>query len=127
MMARGFPKRYHERITKMFQTLKSRDEVEGSGIGLSVVQKIVHALGGRLTIRSPIDERGSAFIVSLPIESNRASDRRRGWCVTAHDIVKANRDCQRSCAPLPARIFSRERSIRAVRVSDFFAEPTCRM
>lgn len=62
----GIPPHYHERITKMFQTLKSRDEVEGSGIGLAIVQKLVHSKGGSLAIRSPLNGRGSAFIVTLP-------------------------------------------------------------
>lgn len=69
----GIPGKHHERITKMFQTLKSRDEVEGSGIGLSIVQKIVQSLGGSLTIRSPLDDRGSAFIVWLPAARPTAS------------------------------------------------------
>ena len=45
----------------MFQTLKRRDEVEGSGIGLAVVQKLVRAYGGTITVLSNADERGTAF------------------------------------------------------------------
>jgi signal transduction histidine kinase len=57
----GIPKEYHEKIFQMFQTLKRRDEVEGSGIGLAVVQKLVRAYGGTITVLSNADERGSAF------------------------------------------------------------------
>jgi len=37
----GIPQQYHEKIFGMFQTLKPRDEVEGSGMGLALVKKIL--------------------------------------------------------------------------------------
>src|SRR5690606_28440632 len=39
----GIAPEYHERIWAIFQTLESRDKVEGTGIGLSVVRKLVEA------------------------------------------------------------------------------------
>ena len=33
----GIPPEYAERVFQMFQTLRPRDEVEGSGIGLAIV------------------------------------------------------------------------------------------
>ena len=36
----------------MFQTLKSRDEIEGSGLGLSVVKKSVERINGTMNIIS---------------------------------------------------------------------------
>ena len=42
----GIAPQYHERIWGIFQTLAARDKVEGTGIGLSVVQKIVESAGG---------------------------------------------------------------------------------
>lgn len=41
-----------KRVFGMFQTLKSRDEVEGSGIGLSMVKKAVESVGGKVTLES---------------------------------------------------------------------------
>ena len=41
----GIPSRFRERIFQIFQTLNSRDEIEATGIGLSIVQKIVKELG----------------------------------------------------------------------------------
>ena len=48
----GIAPQYHERIFGIFQTLEARDKVEGTGIGLSVVQKIVDARGGRVWVES---------------------------------------------------------------------------
>ncbi len=64
----GIPANHHARILKMFQKLKSRDEVEGSGIGLAVVQKLITSKGGELKILSPaLNDRGTTFSFSLPI------------------------------------------------------------
>jgi PAS domain S-box-containing protein len=56
----GIAPQYHERIFGIFQTLEARDKVEGTGIGLSVVQKIVEAKGGRVWVESDIG-RGAKF------------------------------------------------------------------
>jgi PAS domain S-box-containing protein len=48
----GIAPEYHERIWGIFQTLEARDKVEGTGIGLSVVKKIVEARGGRVWLDS---------------------------------------------------------------------------
>lgn len=46
----GIPVEYQERVFEMFQTLKSRDEVEGSGMGLAMVKKIVEFYRGRVEL-----------------------------------------------------------------------------
>ena len=58
---------FHERIFGMFQTLRPRDEVEGSGIGLALVERIVTRYGGAVTVecRQP---RGSIFRFRWPKE-----------------------------------------------------------
>ena len=61
----GIPPQYHERIWGMFQTLASRDAVEGSGIGLSVVKKIVEARGGRVSVESE-PGHGATFQFTWP-------------------------------------------------------------
>ena len=48
----GIAPEYHERIWGIFQTLEARDKVEGTGIGLSVVKKIVESRGGRVWVES---------------------------------------------------------------------------
>ena len=58
----GIPAAFHARIFQMFQTLKSRDEVEGSGMGLAIVKKSVEGHGGTIAVESAPPLRGTAFI-----------------------------------------------------------------
>ena len=64
---RGIAPQYHERIFAIFQTLEARDRVEGTGIGLSVVKKIVEAQGGRVWIESDVG-KGATFRFLWPKE-----------------------------------------------------------
>lgn len=63
----GIAPRYHERIFGIFQTLASRDRVEGSGLGLALVRKIVEHRGGRVTLTSE-PGHGAAFTFTWPRE-----------------------------------------------------------
>lgn len=60
----GIPEKFHTRIFGMFQTLKPRDELEGSGMGLALIKKIVETYGGYVTLKS--SGRGSCFSFSWP-------------------------------------------------------------
>jgi len=63
----GIDPRFHERIFKLFQTLQSRDTVEGSGLGLSFVLKHLNRHGGQIQVLSdPAQGRGTTFIFDLP-------------------------------------------------------------
>ena len=46
----GIPAEHHARVWQMFQTLRSRDVVETTGIGLAIVRKQVEGHGGRVWI-----------------------------------------------------------------------------
>jgi signal transduction histidine kinase len=48
----GIPPEFHDRIWGIFQTLEVRDRVEGAGIGLALVKKIVEAQSGRVSVES---------------------------------------------------------------------------
>jgi signal transduction histidine kinase len=61
----GIPAQFHEQIFKMFQTLKPRDQVEGSGIGLAMVRKNIEVFGGTLNLESAEGE-GSIFRFTWP-------------------------------------------------------------
>jgi len=61
----GIPAQFHEQIFKMFQTLKPRDKVEGSGMGLALARKHVEISGGTLTLESA-PGRGSTFSFTWP-------------------------------------------------------------
>jgi signal transduction histidine kinase len=61
----GIALEYHERIWGMFQTLEARDKVEGTGIGLAVVKKLVETRGGRVSLESA-PGAGATFHVFWP-------------------------------------------------------------
>jgi signal transduction histidine kinase len=63
----GIDPAFHDRIFQMFQTLRPRDQVEGSGIGLSVVEKIVTGVGGKIQLESTPGE-GATFSFTWPRE-----------------------------------------------------------
>jgi PAS domain S-box-containing protein len=62
----GIPPEYQDRVYLMFQTLRPRDEVEGSGMGLALVKKIVETYGGTTNIVSD-GIRGSTIRFTWPI------------------------------------------------------------
>jgi len=61
----GIEEKHFEKIFQMFQTLTSRDEFESTGIGLTLVKKIVEMYGGKIWVESKIGE-GSTFYFTLP-------------------------------------------------------------
>ena len=61
----GIPKQFHEQIFAMFQTLKPRDRVEGSGMGLAVVRKLVAMQRGSIRLESE-EGCGAAFHIHWP-------------------------------------------------------------
>jgi PAS domain S-box-containing protein len=61
----GIDPKYHEKIFVIFQTLAARDKVEGTGVGLSLVKKIVQSQGGTVTVESS-PGRGATFRFTWP-------------------------------------------------------------
>lgn len=61
----GIAPQYHERIFGIFQTLASRDRVEGSGLGLALVKKIVERQGGQVRVES-VEGQGATFQFTWP-------------------------------------------------------------
>jgi signal transduction histidine kinase len=57
----GIPPQYAERVFEMFQTLKPRDQVEGSGMGLAIVNRIVQWQHGRVWLEPSPAGRGTVF------------------------------------------------------------------
>jgi signal transduction histidine kinase len=61
----GIEQRHFDRIFLLFQTLAARDKVESTGVGLSLVKKIVEMYHGRIWVESTVGE-GASFWFTLP-------------------------------------------------------------
>ena len=57
----GIAPEFTEKIFQMFQTLKPRDDVEGSGMGLAIVKRLVNHHGGDIWFETPENGIGAAF------------------------------------------------------------------
>lgn len=62
----GIPPEMRDRAFRMFQTLKPRDEVEGSGMGLALVKRLVEAEGGRVRIET-VEPHGTSVFFTWPL------------------------------------------------------------
>lgn len=62
----GFDQQHAERIFKIFQRLHGKNEFEGTGIGLSICQKIVHNHSGDIKAFPGING-GALFVIVLPV------------------------------------------------------------
>lgn len=61
----GIERAYHDKIFRMFQRLHNYDNIEGAGIGLALVKKILETEKGSIRVVSELGT-GSEFIVSWP-------------------------------------------------------------
>jgi light-regulated signal transduction histidine kinase (bacteriophytochrome) len=61
----GIESRYQEQIFRVFERLHTREEFEGTGIGLAIVKKAITKLGGAVRVESKPGE-GSTFLLTLP-------------------------------------------------------------
>lgn len=61
----GIDRRHFGKIFEIFKRLHTREEYPGSGIGLSLVKKIVERHGGKINVTSEVG-RGSTFSFLIP-------------------------------------------------------------
>lgn len=62
---KGIDPEYFDKIFIIFQRLESEDKYGGTGLGLSVVKKIIDNLNGRIWVGSEVN-KGSTFYFSIP-------------------------------------------------------------
>lgn len=62
----GFEEVYIDKIFKIFQSLHSSNQFEGTGIGLAIVKKIIEKHNGIITAKSSLGN-GASFIIILPL------------------------------------------------------------
>ncbi|MEB3358311.1 MAG: PAS domain-containing protein [Synechococcales bacterium] len=61
----GIAPSYHERIFNIFETLSTRDVPQSTGIGLSIVKKLVEEAGGTIRVESQLGA-GATFYFTWP-------------------------------------------------------------
>jgi PAS domain S-box-containing protein len=69
----GIEQKFHERVFQLFQRLHTKEEYDGTGIGLAIVQKAVAHLNWGISLSSKLDQ-GSTFSITIPINEVKENE-----------------------------------------------------
>jgi len=84
----GIEQKHFEKIFQIFQTVHSGESHDSTGVGLSLVKKIIEMYGGRTWVESQVGE-GSTFYVTWPRRCDMPPGTLKG---TAHDVLEPAAD-----------------------------------
>ncbi len=73
----GIAPQYHEKIFELFHTLNEVKDAEGTGVGLTIVKRIVENHDGRVWVESELG-RGSTFYFTLPKKADGSAQETGG-------------------------------------------------
>ncbi len=68
----GIKEEYFDKIFQIFQTLSFAGEHESTGVGLTLIKKIITMYGGNIWVESEVGQ-GSTFFFTLPHDTDNAS------------------------------------------------------
>ena len=82
----GFKMKYQKQIFDIFQRLHTRQQFQGTGIGLSICKKIIDRHRGTITAEG-VPDQGATFIITLPLLQQDPYQKERRDSTTIDTII----------------------------------------